>query len=88
MTFAVFIILFVGLFIAVLNFLPTAVIIPMYVWDSIHSLFLQAYAWNTWLPLSTAFTIIVYIILPYEIGSFIFRVLLKTIAVIRGGTDG
>lgn len=86
MTLAIFILLFLGLLIAVLNFLPTASVVTPAFLTSIATMVGYMKGWNTLFPISELF-ICVGIIVAYELIIFGWRALNWVMKYIRGGTS-
>jgi len=87
MSFAIFIVLVLGLFVAILNFLPVASTLPFAFQSSFTLVLGYLHAWNFLLPVDetlTAFGIVI----AYEITVWAMHVLFRTVRFIRGHSDG
>jgi len=87
MTFAVFIVLALGLFIAVLNVLPTAAALGFSFKPAVMYIVGAMNAWNFMFPVHELF-ICVGIMVGLEITIWTVQTLWKTIKLIRGHSDG
>ena len=87
MTFAVFIVLILGLFIAILNFLPVATALPFAFLSSFGLVISYVWAWNFLLPIQEGL-IAFGIVIGYELTVWVIHVLWRVVRFIRGSTDG
>jgi len=87
MTFAIFIVLFLGLFIGVLNVLPTAAILSTTITSSIGVIIGYMKAWDFLFPITELF-IAVGVIFTFELTVWFWHVMVKVLHFIRGGNAG
>jgi len=88
MSFAIFIVLVLGLFVAVLNWLPVAPLtLPFGFANSLVLIVGYMKAWDFFLPISELF-IAVKIVLVYELTVWAWHVIVKVTKFIRGHSDG
>jgi len=87
MTFAIYIVLFLGLFVAVLNFLPLAGPLSPAIAESFVLIISSMKAWNFFFPIAELF-ICVGIILTYEIAVWVVAQTWRVVKFIRGHSDG
>lgn len=86
MTFAIFIILFLLFFVAVLNTLPLAgAVSPVFI-SSLTTLVGTMKAWNFLFPISELFACVA-IVVGFEIAVWVWHVLVFILKKIRGGTS-
>jgi len=87
MTFAIFIILVLGLFIAILNILPTAAALSFSFTPAVIKIIAIMHAWDYLFPIHELIQI-VGVMIVYELGVWIWHVLFRVAKFIRGHTDG
>jgi len=87
MTFAIYIVLFLSFFIAVLNFLPLAGTLPVAISSSITLVVGYMKAWNFLLPISDIF-ICVGILTTYYLLVWFWHALKYVVSIIRGNQSG
>jgi len=87
MTFAIFIVLFLGLFIGILNILPTVNALPTAFTDAITLVISQMKAWNFILPISEIFQMFI-LIVGLELIIWTWHAFQYVISVIRGNQSG
>ena len=87
MTFAIFFILFLGLFIVVLNILPVAGALSPAIASSISLIIGYMKAWNFLLPIDTLF-ICVGTVLTFHIAVWGWQALKWVVSVLRGNQSG
>jgi len=87
MTFAIFIVLILGLFIAGLNVLPTAASLGFSFEPAVETLIGYMNAWNWMFPVHELL-ICVGIVIAYEVAVWVWHVLWRVIKFIRGSSDG
>jgi len=87
MTFAVFIVLVLGVFIALLNVLPTAAALGFSFQPAVATIAGYMMAWNFMFPIAELFTFLK-LFIALEIGIWVWKVSIGTIKFIRGHSDG
>jgi len=87
MTFAIFIILVLGLFIAILNILPTAAALGFSFAPSVATIVAYMNAWNFMFPIHELLYC-VGIVVGLEIAIWVWKILMGTAKFIRGHSDG
>jgi len=87
MTFAIFIVLILGLFIAILNILPTAAGLSFSFTPAVIKIISIMHAWDYLFPIHELLALTTIMIL-FEVGIWIWHVLFKTAKFIRGHSDG
>jgi len=87
MTFAVFIILVLGLFIALLNVLPTATALGFSFQPAVAALVAYMNAWNFMFPIHELL-LCLGIMIGLEVAIWIWKAGIGTVKFIRGHTDG
>jgi len=87
MTFALFISLFLALFVAVLNFLPLAGPLNPAIVSSIYFVIGTMKAWNFMFPITELF-ICVGIVMSYELLYWSWKVVIGVVHLIRGTNQG
>lgn len=87
MTFAIFIVLVLGLFVAVLNILPTAAAVGFSFTPSVVMIIGYMHAWDYLLPIHELISL-VSIMIAFEVGVWIWHVLFRVTKFIRGHADG
>jgi len=87
MTFAVFIVLILGFLIAILNYLPTAGVLPINIANAIYVMVGYLKAWNWLLPVSELLTAIK-VVIGYEVIVWAWHTLVKIAKYLRGHSDG
>jgi len=87
MTFAIYIILVLGVFIAVLNILPTAVSLGFSFTPSVVTIIAYMKAWDFMFPIHELMTL-VGIVIAFEIVVWTWHVLWRIIKFLRGHSDG
>jgi len=87
MTFAIFIVLVLGLFIALLNILPSVESLGIPIGSSIATLISYARAWDFIFPIHETITL-VGIVIAFEVSVWIWHVSWKIVKMIRGHSDG
>lgn len=87
MTFAIFIVLILGLFIALLNILPTASSLAFNLQPAVENIVGFMNAWNFMFPIHELFTY-VKIFIGLEIAIWIWKISIGTVKFIRGHSDG
>jgi len=87
MTFAVFIILILGLFIALLNILPTAGALSFSFAPAVITIVGYMRAWDFMFPIHELMTL-VGLFVAFEISIWVWHVLWRVVKFIRGHSDG
>jgi len=87
MTFAIFIVLILGVFIALLNVAPTAAALGINITPAVVSVFAYVKAWNFLFPISESL-VLMGIMLNFEIAVWLWRNSARTIRFLRGHSDG
>jgi len=87
MTFAIYIVLFLGLFIAVLNFLPVAGDLPLALSDSLVLIVGYMKAWNAIFPI-VELLLCVTVVGAYFLGLWLWHVLRGVLSIVRGHSSG
>lgn len=86
MTFAIFILILLGVFVALLNALPPVSALPV---SNIALIWIigQARAWDFLLPIHELFTLL-YAVIIYEVTVWIWHVSWRVVKFLRGHSDG
>jgi len=87
MTFAIFIILILGLFVAVLNFLPNAAALGFSFAPAVVTIISYMHAWDYLFPIHELL-LLVSIMIGFEVAVWVWQVLWKVTRFIRGHSDG
>lgn len=87
MTFVIFIVLILGLFIAVLNVLPTAAALGFSFAPAVVTIVSYMHAWDYLFPIHELLAL-VGIMVAFELSVWIWHVLFRVAKFIRGHTDG
>jgi len=87
MTFAIFIVLAIGLFVGLLNILPTAAALGFSFEPSVISIVSYMNAWNFMFPVHELLTVVGAYIL-FEIAIWSWHVAWRVVKFIRGNSDG
>jgi hypothetical protein len=87
MTFAIFMILFLGLFIAVLNILPVATPLAPQFLVAIQTIVGYMQAWNFFLPISELIQAFV-VVMGLEVTIWVWQALKWVLHIIRGTNSG
>jgi len=87
MTFAIFIILILGLFIALLNVLPTAAALGFSFQPAVVTIVAYMRAWDFMFPIHERMAFVV-IFVGFEITIWTWHVLWRVVKFIRGHSDG
>jgi len=87
MTFAIFIILVLGVFIALLNLLPSISAFSFDAGSAITTIIEMMKAWNFLFPI-TEMLVLVGIMIAFEVSIWIWHVSWRVVKFLRGHTDG
>jgi len=87
MTFAIFIVLILGLFIAMLNLLPTVGALPVPIGTAFSTIIGYMRAWDFLFPIHEILNL-VGIFIGVEIAIWVWHVLWRVVRFIRGSSDG
>lgn len=87
MTFAIFIVLALGLFIALLNVLPAATALPFGFTPAITAIVGYLNAWDYLFPIHELLTLVA-IFIGFEIAIWVWHVSWRVVKFIRGHSDG
>jgi len=87
MTFAIFIVLILGVFIALLNILPTVASLGFPVGSAIITIIGYMRAWDFLLPIHEIL-VLVLIVISFEISIWTWHVLWRVVKFLRGHSDG
>jgi len=87
MTFAIFIVLVLGVFVTLLNILPAVTAFSLPIGSSIITIIGYMKAWNFLIPIQELL-IVILVIISFEIAIWTWHVLWKVIKFLRGSSDG
>lgn len=87
MTFAIFIVLVLGLFIGALNVLPAASALGFSFEPSVQTIVSYMNAWNFMFPIHELFTYLG-IFVAFEIAVWVWKITMGTVKIVRRHSDG
>lgn len=87
MIFAVFIVLVLGLFIAILNLLPAVTAFPIDATSAFAYIIGIAKGWDLLFPIHEMIFLLISVIIPFEVAVWVWHTLRKVASFVRGHND-